>query len=451
LSNGRIGKTSCLKARRIFVSNTPAYDPTDPRYFDEKDLRSEVERIFSLCADCRMCVKYCGSFPKMFNAIDTYCTEEKYAEVDTKKLKSEDVSEVVDLCFQCKLCYIKCPYTPGDHEWAIDFPRLMARAKARQVKQRGVSIGDKFLGNPDLVGKLGTMSSALANWANESALHRQFMQRLLGIHKDKKLPSFASKTLASQFSRNKKIPEGEAAAKIAFFSTCYVNYNQPEIGLDTLEVMAHNNVDVEFAYERCCGMPLWHNGDMDAATEAAKQNVANLLRFVEEGRTVVATNPTCSQMIRVEYPRLLGTDGAKKVASRTLDPMEFLARLAAEGKFKKDFKTSAGSVNYHMPCHLRAQNIGYKSRDVLSFLPNTKVTVIEECSGHDGTWSMKKENFEASLKWGSRAFRQMAEGEPNVTCSDCPLAAIQIEQGTGRRPLNPMQILAKSYRGEPIG
>jgi glycerol-3-phosphate dehydrogenase subunit C len=434
----------------MLVSNTPAYDPTDPRYFDEKDVRSEVERIFSLCADCRMCVKFCGSFPKMFDAIDTYCTEEKYAEVDTKKLKAEDVSEVVNLCFQCKLCYIKCPYTPGNHEWAIDFPRLMARAKARQVKQKGVSFGDKILGNPDLVGKIGTATSSLANWANESALHRQFMQSVLGIHKDKKLPSFASQTFASQFSARKKSPHGKPIAKIAFFSTCYVNYNQPEIGLDTLEVMDHNDVDVTFAYERCCGMPLWHNGEMDAAVEAAKQNVASLSRFVEDGRAIVATNPTCSQMIRVEYPRLLGTDDAKKVASQTMDPMEFLARLAADGKLKKDFKTSAGNVNYHMPCHLRAQNVGYKTRDVLSFLPNTHVKVVEECSGHDGTWAMKKENFEASLKWGSRAFTQMAEDDPKVTCSDCPLAAIQIEQGTGKRPLNPMQILAKSYRGEPI-
>ena len=432
------------------MCNNPAYDPTDPRYFDETDLRSEVERVFSLCADCRMCVKFCGSFPKMFDAVDSYCTDDKYAEVDAKKLKPQDVNQVVDLCFQCKLCYIKCPYTPGDHDWSIDFPRLMARGKAQQVKQKGVSRGDKFLGNPDLVGKLGTLTSPLANWANESRLHRRFMQTLLGIHKDKKLPPFASKTLASQFSSLRKEPQGEPTAKIAFFSTCYVNYNQPELGTDTLEVMAHNNVDVAFAYERCCGMPLWHNGDMDAAIAAARQNVTSLLRFVEESRTIVVTNPTCSQMIRVEYPRLLGTDEAKRLAGHTMDPMEFLARLAAEGKLKKDFQTSAGRVNYHMPCHLRAQNIGYKTRDVLSLLPKTKVNVIEECSGHDGTWSMKKENFENSLKWGSRAFNQMAEGEPNVTCSDCPLAAIQIEQGVGRRPLNPMQILAKSYRGEPV-
>ena len=432
------------------MRNNPAYDPTDPRYFDETDLRSEVERVFSLCADCRMCVKFCGSFPKMFDAVDSYCTDDKYAEVDAKKLKPQDVNQVVDLCFQCKLCYIKCPYTPGDHDWSIDFPRLMARGKAQQVKQKSVSRGDKFLGNPDLVGKLGTLTSPLANWANESRLHRRFMQTLLGIHKDKKLPPFASKTLASQFSSLRKEPQGEPTAKIAFFSTCYVNYNQPELGTDTLEVMAHNNVDVAFAYERCCGMPLWHNGDMDAAIAVARQNVTSLLRFVEESRTIVVTNPTCSQMIRVEYPRLLGTDEAKRLAGHTMDPMEFLARLAAEGKLKKDFQTSAGKVNYHMPCHLRAQNIGYKTRDVLSLLPKTKVNVIEECSGHDGTWSMKKENFENSLKWGSRAFNQMAEGEPNVTCSDCPLAAIQIEQGVGRRPLNPMQILAKSYRGEPV-
>jgi glycerol-3-phosphate dehydrogenase subunit C len=432
------------------LTNNPAYDPTDPRYYDAKDLRSEVERIFSLCADCRLCVRYCGSFPKLFDAIDTYCTDEKYAEVDTKKLKTEDVREIVDLCFQCKLCWIKCPYTPGNHEWAIDFPRLMARAKAKQVKENGVPVADKVLGNPDGVGKIATKISPLANWANESKLHRRFMQSLLDIHKDKKLLPFASKTFAAQFASRRKDPQGQPAGKIAFFSTCYVNYNQPEIGLDTLDVMAHNNVDVAFAYERCCGMPLWHSGDMDGATAAARENVRDLVRFVDDGRKIVATNPTCSQMIRAEYPRLLGTDDAKKVAAQTTDPMEFLASLAAQGKLNKNFKTGAGKVNYHMPCHLRAQNVGYKTRDVLSHLPNTRVKVVEECSGHDGTWSMKKENFEASLRWGKRAFDQMAADEPNVACSDCPLAAIQIEQGNGRRTLNPMQILARSYRGENI-
>ncbi len=432
------------------MANQPAYDPTDPRYFDAKDLRSEVERVFSLCADCRMCVKYCGSFPKLFDAIDDYCVEGKYADVNTKNLKPADVDTVVDLCFQCKLCYIKCPYTPGDHEWAIDFPRLMNRAKSQSIKKNGVPFTDKLLGNPDLVGKLGTMTAPLANWGNENPLNRKLMESVAGIHKDKKLPPFAAQSFAAQFARNRKPPTGEPTARVAFFSTCYVNYNQPEIGNDTLEVMTRNNVDVALAYENCCGMPLWHNGDMDGAIAAAKRNVEFLRRFVEDGRTVIATNPTCSQMLRVEYPRLLGTDAAKKVAASTMDPMEFLAKLAADGKLNKDFKTGAGPVSYHIPCHLRAQNVGYKTRDVLSLLPDTKVKVVEECSGHDGTWAMKKENFEMSLKYGSRAFKEMAEGNPKVTCSDCPLAAIQIEQANGKRPLNPMQILAMSYRGETI-
>jgi len=432
------------------VTAKPAYDPTDSRYYDEKDLRAEAERVFSLCADCRLCVKFCGSFPKLFDAIDDYCTEGKYAEVDTKKLKQQDVNKVVDLCFQCKLCYIKCPYTPGDHEWAIDFPRLMARAKAQQVKKRGVPLVDRLLGKPDLVGKVGTVTAGLVNWANANSINRQLLHRALGIHKDKKLPPFASKSFAAHFRTHRQNIRGEPVAKIAFFSTCYVNYNQPEIGLDTLAVMGHNNVEVAFAYEQCCGMPLWHNGDMEGAIKAAKENISRLIGHVAQGRTVVATNPTCSQMIRVEYPRMLGSDEAKTVATQTMDPMEFLARLAAQGKLKRDFKTGAGEISYHIPCHLRAQNIGYKTRDVLEMLPETKVRVVEECSGHDGTWAMKRENFEQSLKWGNRAFNAMAAGNPSVTCSDCPLAAIQIEQGNGRRPLNPMQILARSYRGEPI-
>jgi Fe-S oxidoreductase len=433
------------------VANKPAYDPTDPRYYDEKDLRSEVERIFGLCADCRMCVKFCGSFPKMFDAIDDYCTEGKYAEVDTKKLKTEDVNKVVDLCFQCKLCYIKCPYTPGDHDWAIDFPRLMTRAKAQKVKKNGIPLVDKLLGNPDLVGKLSSAGAPLANWGNNNALNRQLLHGMVGIHKDKKLPPFASETFAKRFKTTRKNGAAEPAAKVAFFSTCYVNYNQPEIGIDTVEVLDRNNVDVASVYEQCCGMPLWHNGDVSGSIEAAKQNVRSLIPHVDAGRTIIATNPTCSQMIRVEYPRLLGTEAAKRVSAKTMDPMEFLAGLASSGKLNRDFKTGGGALTYHIPCHLRAQNIGYKTRDVLALLPDTTIKVVEECSGHDGTWAFKKENFEQSMKYGSRAFREMAEGNPQTTCSDCPLAAIQIEQGNGRRPLNPMQILAKSYRGEPIG
>ena len=387
----------------------------------------------------------------MFDAIDDYCTESKYAEINTKKIKTEDVKEIVDLCFQCKLCYIKCPYTPGNHEWSIDFPRLMARAKTQEVKKQGLSFRDKLLGRPDLIGKIGTAIASIANWANQNRLSRQVMQRIAGIHQDKKLPAFASQTFDAQFSAHRQPIGGETNAKIAFFSTCYVNYNEPQLGLDTLEVMARNNVDVSFAYERCCGMPLWHNGDMDGAIELARKNVANLLRFVNDGRTIVATNPTCSQMIRIEYPRLLGTDNAKKIAAMTSDPMEFLAHLAAEGKLNRNFKTGAGDVSYHVPCHLRAQNVGYKTRDVLVLLPNTKIKMVEECSGHDGTWAMKTENFEQSLLRGKRAFDGMSEGDPRVTCSDCPMAAIQIEQGAGRRPMNPVQILAKSYRGETIG
>lgn len=432
------------------METTPAYDPIDEKYWDEHDLRAEIERVSKLCADCRLCVKYCGSFPKLFDAIDGCCTDERYADVDTAKLKDTDVKQVVDDCFQCKLCYINCPYTPGEHEWAIDFPRLMAREKAQDVKKNGVSTRDRFMANPDLVGKIGSWTAPVANWANESKVHRLFMQGALGIHKDKKLPPFAWKTFAARFRSEWKNPAAEPSAKIAFFSTCFVNYNEPGLGMDTLEVMARNNVDVAFAYERCCGMPAWHNGDMDNATEAARQNVALLKRFVDEGRTIVATNPTCSQMIRVEYPRLLGTQEAKAVAAKTKDPTEFLAALAAQDKLNREFKTGAGRIVYHMPCHLQAQNIGYKTRDVLSLLPDTTVTVVEACSGHDGTWAMKKENFEASLKWGKKAFRQMTETNPESSCSDCPLAAIQIEQGTGRRPLNPIQILARSYRGESI-
>ena len=195
-------------------------------------------------------------------------------------------------------------------------------------------------------------------------------------------------------------------------------------------------------------MPSWHNGDMDKAVAQARRNVELLTPFVEEGRTVVATNPTCSMTLRDECPRLLGTPEARNVAEHTTDPTAFLASLHAEGKLNRDFKTGPGKVAYHMPCHLRAQRLGNRTSALLSLLPDTEVTMIQACSGHDGTWAMKRENFEASMRWGRQAFRGVEEADAAVACSDCPLAAIQIEQATGKHPLNPMQILAKSYRGE---
>ena len=265
------------------MANNPAYDPTDPRYYDEKDLRAEVERVFSVCADCRMCVKYCGSFPKLFDAVDDHCAEGKYADVNTKKLKSEDVDKMVDDCFQCKLCYIKCPYTPGDHEWAIDFPRLMTRAKAQACKEQWRAVGRQAAGQSGFGRKIGNGDGTASELGKQQSAQPQADGKRVGIHKDKMLPPFA-RTFAAQFAAKRQAPQGEPAAKIAFFSTCYVNYNQPEIGNDTLEVMAHNNIDVAFAYESCCGMPRWHNGDMDGAIEAAKQNVASLSNMSNEGR-----------------------------------------------------------------------------------------------------------------------------------------------------------------------
>ena len=429
-------------------SKTPAYNLTDSRFWDERDLRSEVDRVFHLCSECRLCVKFCGSFPKLFDAIDNYCTEEEFAEVDTTKLKQEDIDEVVDLCFQCKLCEINCPYTPEDHDWAINFPRLMTRAKAQRVKKHGAPLTDRVLGSSDLVGKLGSATAPLTNWSNENRLHRLFMQGVLGIHRDKKLPPFAWKTFASQFRSVHRAAHGDPVAKVAYYSTCFVNYNEPGIGLDTLEVMARNGVDVALAYQECCGMPSLHNGEVDKVSAQAQRNVDFLTPFVEEGRTIIATNPTCSMMLRDEYPRLLGTQAARNIAEHTTDPTAFLVSLHAEGRFNRDFKTSPGTIAYHMPCHLRAQRLRNSTSALLSLLPNTAVTTIQACSGHDGTWAMKQENFESSMRWGRQAFRGVEAAEATVTCSDCPLAAIQIEQATGKHPLNPLQILAKSYRGE---
>lgn len=432
------------------AGGSTTYDTADPRYWDEGLLNEEVNRAFEICNGCRMCFKYCDSFPTLFDYLD-----DKY-EGDVRALTTPEKDEVIDDCFQCKLCEVQCPYTPREgHEFALDFPKLVHRYQAIRYKKKGGTLRDKLLGNPDLAGTLARASFGMANIMNRVSLHRWFMDKFLGIHPKANLPEFASATFEAWAEKSDKIvspPRSPNEAKEAvLFQTCFIQNNEPQIGKDTLEVLEKNGCTVACVRGlECCGMPAWEHGDLESTRKQAKANLDALMPHVEQGSKVIAINPTCAMMLRREYPELLeGEDRerAKKLSEAVRDPGEYLWSIRNETRAQWNFQSTPGPIAYHAPCHLRAQAVGFKGRDLLKKIPGVTVASVMECCGHDGTFGMKSESFETSARVGLKAFTGLQEAESaQVWVSECPLAALQFEQHAGKKTLHPMTVLARAYR-----
>jgi len=432
-------------ARISYVAGTATvYDPADPRYWDEALLKEEVDRVFEICHGCRMCFKYCDAFPGLFSMIDTR------HHGDVRALDPGERDQVFDACFQCKLCEVQCPYTPREgHEFALDFPKLVHRHQAVRRMRNGGSLRDRVLGDPDLAGRMARASFGLANAMNRVAVHRWFMDKVLGVHPLAHLPDFASSTFEAWAEKSGHMAEGTGLEAV-LFQTCFVQNNEPQIGKDTLEVLAHNGVPTGCVRGlQCCGMPAWEHGDLDSLRKQAKANLDALMPHVEAGAKVLVINPTCSMMLRREYPELLaGADRerARLLAEAVRDPGEYLWSIRNEARANWNFLSSPGPVAYHAPCHLRTQSVGFKGRDLIRKIPGVSIVSVLECCGHDGTYAMKSESFEASRRIGGKAFQGMAEAEAQVWATECPLAAIQFEQHAGHKALHPMTILARAYR-----
>ncbi len=426
------------------------YNPNDPKYWDKAALEKELLRTYELCHGCRMCFKFCQAFPTLFDAVDT--------QGDVRRLPEATHRRIIDECFQCKLCYTQCPYTEAEgHEFKLDVPRLLLRANAVRRRQEGIPLRERMLGNPDRLARLARPAAALANFANTFRPHRILMEKMAGIHRDKLLPSFASSSF-DDWARRELAKDGATGAgdgtPVVLFSTCFVNHNRPEVGQAAYRVLRHNGCRVACPSLNCCGMPALDGGDIPFAIRQARSNVTTLLPLVEQGFKIAVLNPTCSLMMRQEYPELLDDPAdpamaraARTVAAATRDVSEFLFDLRKAGQFKEDFKsTPAGNVACHAPCHLRMQNIGFRGRDLMRRIPQVKPVVTAECCGHDGTWAMKTEYFALSLKNGARAFDGMKDAGAEVWTSDCPLAGLQFEQACGRKVLHPIEVLDRAYR-----
>ncbi len=429
-------------------------DLRDPLYFDEAAIDKELRRVFDVCHTCRMCFSYCPSFPSLFDAIDRH---EEAGEGEVAALTTAEMEQVVDLCWQCKLCYVKCPYTPP-HKFAVDFPRLLMRAKLAKVRKCGVHFRERILGDPDRLGKLSSGPFAgMANWANRRPLLRVALEKVLGIHRKRLLPSYAKKTFG-KWMRSRKTdgstqPRNRATAqppatppeRVALFATCSIDYNYPQVGSAAVQVLEHNGKSVVSPDVVCCGLPAIDGGDVDAAVKKIEQNVRTLLPLVRAGMPVVVLAPSCGYMMKTEWPELVPTDECREVAKATMDIGEYLAKQKAAGKLDTSFPNAQGSIAYHVPCHLRAQNVGLPFRGLLESIPQTTVEPIEQCSAFDGTWGMKTEYYETSRKCAGKLCAAITRSGADHLVSDCMLAGLNMIEGTGRAPQHPIEILRDAY------
>lgn len=413
-----------------------------PKYSDPAAFREETLKVYDICNGCRRCFNLCPSFDVLFNGID-----EKDGEVGS--VGPSVLNQVVDLCYYCKLCFNHCPYCPP-HDYDLDFPRLMLWGKYLKAKTEQPGLRDRWLVHTDLLGKIGGWFAPLSNWATTQPFLRWIMEKTLGIHRERLLPRFHrhsfSRWFAQHWESSKSGNEGNLKkSKAALFYTCYVNRHDPGIGKASVQVLSKNGVEVACPEQQCCGMPYYDIGDLDRVREMARSNIESLSKAAEAGYTIVAPMPTCSLMLKKEYPDLVPTEKSRLVAAHTLDLCEYLMKLEGEGRLSKDFVFNPGKIAYQIPCHLRDQNIGLKSRDLMRLIPGARVEVIEKCSGHDGGFGVKKEFYELSLKVGRKAFRAVDEAEPDLVASDCPLSGLALTQSTGKESVHPVQVLQRAY------
>jgi len=420
-----------------------------PDFYDEDSLYKELERVYDICHGCRRCVSLCNSFPTLFDLVD----ESDTMEVDG--VAKQDYWKVVDHCYLCDLCYMtKCPYVPP-HEWAVDFPHLMLRAKAVRFKKEGASMRDKMLSSTDAVGKLAGIPVVVqvVNTANRIKPVRKIMESVAGIHADAVLPKFHSSTLRKRMkghhSNLPAEPTQHTTGKVALFATCYGNRNEPEVGEDLVKVFEHNGIPVVLTEkEKCCGMPKLELGDLESVFAAKETNIPVLSKLVDEGYDLVAPVPSCALMFKQELPLMFPDDAdVAKVRDAFFDPFEYLMLRHKEGKLKTDFSNPLGKVAWHVPCHQRVQNIGPKTREILELVPETEIETIERCSGHDGTYAVKKEFHAISMKICRPVTTRVEKAEPNHYTSDCPMAGHQIENGLTekRPPEHPLTLLRLAY------
>ena len=385
-----------------------------------------------------------------FDAIDESATGELDG-VDRKVYRN-----VVDHCYLCDMCYMtKCPYVPP-HPWNVDFPHLMLRAKAFKFRNQPVLRRDRILSSTDTVGSLAGIPvvAGVVNAVNRTGFGRSMLEKTLGVHPQAPLPQYHSNTYRKRHRRAEHpaiTPQtgGRTRGRVALFMTCYGNRNEPDLNDDLVAIFEHNGIEVSLLKrERCCGMPKLELGDLDSIAQLKDVNIPELVAKVDEGWDIVTPIPSCTLMFKQELPLLFPDDPeVTRVQRAMFDPFEYLWERYRANLLRTDFRNAIGKVSYHVPCHLRVQNLGLRTRDVLMLVPQTEVTAIERCSGHNGTYAVKREYRDVSMKIGRPVIKRVADANADHYASDCPMAGHQIESGleSGKEPTHPLKLLRMAY------
>lgn len=427
---------------------TTIYDPKDPLYLDEADVREELTRVYDLCHGCRLCFKFCTSFPTLFDMIDAQ------GDQDAGRMTPSQQDQVVDECFQCKLCYVNCPYIPELHEWNLDFPRLMLRADAMQsangLKSARARATTQMMGRTDLLGMIATTTAPMANKVIEAkpgSVVRKVMSRATGVSAVRLLPPYAKQRFSTWFKKRPKVSLGNRQGKVTIFPTCLVEYQETNIGKDMVKVYERNGIECNNSDAGCCGAPWLHSGEIKKFTKVAEKNVKKLAAEIRSGTDVVVPQPTCSYILKKDYLDYVGGADAELVAGHTYDAVEYLMKIHNADDTLLDTEFSGETfekITYHAPCHLRAQNIGFKSRDLMK-LTGAKVRIVQQCSGIDGTWGLRAGNEEISVPIAEKLAELIDKADGDTVAGDCHLANIAIVEHTGQESRHPLQIIARAY------
>ena len=417
-------------------------DWRNPDYLNEAKFEDELRRVADACHGCRRCVSLCNSFPTLFDLID----ESETFEVDG--VSYQDFDSVIDHCYMCDLCFMtKCPYVPP-HEWEIDFPHLMLRGKAIKHAKNKVKLRDKVITSTDSLGKIFSkfILSSLINIINKVTIFRKVLSKLFGIHERAKLPTFVSRTAKSlKLSHKAK----HSKYKVAIFTTCYHNYNEPNVIQDFYDVLKHNNISVEIINDdNCCGMPKLELGDIKLVEKMMAKNIVKFKKFVDDGYFIVAPIPSCVLMFKQELPLLFPDNkDLVEISNSFRDPFEFLNFLNIQGLLNTNFKNELGDISYQVACHQRVQNMGMLTKKILELIPGTKVNAIEKCSGHDGTYGVKSETHDIAIKIARPITKAFKNTNFDSFTSDCSLAAHHIENSLGnlQAPEHPITLIKRAY------
>jgi len=419
----------------------------DPMFTDAAAIQAELYRVFDICHGCRRCFNLCQAFPTLFDLIDGA------ADMEVKGVKPSDYAQVVDQCYLCDMCYMtKCPYVPP-HPWNVDFPHLMLRAKVANFKAGKTRVRDRILTSTDAIGQLAGIPvvTQFVNLVNQSTSGRKALEAVLGVDRRARIPSYHSRTFRKTWRATPQEPvkTPETQGRVALFATCYGNYNEPDLVADLARVFQHNGIAISLVPdEKCCGMPKLEVGDLEAVAALKEFNIPRLAKLVDQGYDIIAPVPSCVLMFKQEIPLLFPDDpDVARVKKAIFDPFEYLLLRHKGGQMKTDFRNSLGKVAYHVPCHQRVQNIGLRTRDVFMMIPDTTVEVIERCSGHDGTYGVKKEYYDAAVKIGRPVVKRIKDAGVQYFMSDCPIAGHHLAQGVGSdaKRMSPFALLRLAY------